>query len=128
MTPFGLNIPFLMMRLTRNAKNRVKRRELWAKRFREFRESLLAYVSVVAGVIAREYSPLFTDVVLYGKKGVTVELPTKWQVLVACAIGFVVVLRSDRGDAEGRRRAWKRRAAYYFGLGFMWRTLLGSPG
>lgn len=122
------NIPFLMAKLTKEARDRGRRKTNWIRRFREFRESLLAYVSVVAGVIAREYSPLFTDALLYGKKGITIELPTKWQVLVACVVGFIVVVRSDKGDAEGKRRAWKRRAAYYFGFGFMWRTLLGSSG
>ena len=80
------------------------------------------YLFCVIGVLASRWVPLFRE-----RQSIPIADIGWGEIAFAAVIAFVVVFGFDlEGEPEGRRAAFKRRAAFALSQGFMWDTIVGG--
>jgi hypothetical protein len=80
------------------------------------------YLFCIVGVLASRWVPTFR-----ARQSIPIADLGWGELVFAAAIAFMVTFGFDmEGEPEGRRAAFKRRAAFALAQGFMWDTIVGG--
>ena len=79
-----------------------------------------AYFFCVIGVLMSHYIPEYRT-----QGTIDFDMPVIGELAVAAVIAFIIMFGIDHhGEASGRQRNFKKRAAYSLTMGVTWHTLL----
>lgn len=80
------------------------------------------YLFCIVGVLASRWVPAFRS-----SRSIPIAQLGWGEIAFAAVIAFMVTFGFDmEGEPEGRRAAFKRRAAFALAQGFMWDTIVGG--